>query len=86
MHGEIRCVAKVIGCGEKTIKRGLAELDYLSDDPTAGRVRRPGACPNWTLVFRPARRWISMKFAIGVSELGHFKYVNKLFNSVSSFL
>ncbi|OYW17482.1 MAG: hypothetical protein B7Z55_12450 [Planctomycetales bacterium 12-60-4] len=42
-HGGIRYIAKVIGCSEKTIERGLAELDQLADDPVAGRVRRPGA-------------------------------------------
>lgn len=42
-HGGIRYVAGVIGCIEKTIERGLAELDQLADDPAAGRVRRPGA-------------------------------------------
>lgn len=42
-HGGIRYIAKVIGCSEKTIERGLAELDQLADDPVAGRIRRPGA-------------------------------------------
>lgn len=42
-HGGIRYIARVIGCSEKTIERGLAELDQLADDPAAGRVRRPGA-------------------------------------------
>ena len=40
-HGGIRYIARVIGCSEKTIERGLAELDQLADDPAAGRVRRP---------------------------------------------
>lgn len=42
-HGGIRYVATVIGCSEKTIERGLVELDQLTDDPAAGRIRRPGA-------------------------------------------
>lgn len=42
-HGGIRYIASVIGCSEKTIERGLAELDQLADDPAAGRIRRPGA-------------------------------------------
>lgn len=42
-HGGIRYIAQVIGCSEKTIERGLAELDQLPEDPAAGRVRRPGA-------------------------------------------
>ena len=42
-HGGIRYIASVIGCSEKTIERGLKELDQLADDPAAGRIRRPGA-------------------------------------------
>ena len=42
-HGGIRYIARVIGCSEKTIERGLAELDNLADDPAAGRIRQPGA-------------------------------------------
>jgi hypothetical protein len=42
-HGGIRYIARVIGCSEKTIERGLAELNELADDPAAGRIRRPGA-------------------------------------------
>ncbi len=42
-HGGIRYIASVIGCSEKTIERGLAELDNLADDAAVGRVRRPGA-------------------------------------------
>jgi len=41
-HGGIRYVAGVLGCSERTIERGLIELDELPDDPAAGRVRRPG--------------------------------------------
>jgi hypothetical protein len=41
-HGGIEYVAKVFGCSQRTIERGLAELDKLPDDPAAGRVRRPG--------------------------------------------
>ena len=42
-HGGIRYIAGVIGCSEKTIERGMRELDQLADDPAAGRIRRPGA-------------------------------------------
>ncbi len=42
-HGGIRYIARVIGCSEKTIERGLAELGNLAEDPASGRVRRPGA-------------------------------------------
>lgn len=41
-HGGIRYVAGVLGCSERTIERGLAELEELPNDPAAGRVRRPG--------------------------------------------
>jgi hypothetical protein len=41
-HGGIRYVAGVLGCSERTIERGLAELDELPNDPAADRVRRPG--------------------------------------------
>lgn len=42
-HGGIRYIASVIGCSEKTVERGLAELDNLPNDPAAGRIRQPGA-------------------------------------------
>jgi hypothetical protein len=42
-HGGIEYVAMVFGCSQRTIERGLAELDKLPLDPAAGRVRRPGA-------------------------------------------
>lgn len=42
-HGGIRYIAAVIGCSEKTIERGMAELPQLAEDPAAGRIRRPGA-------------------------------------------
>jgi hypothetical protein len=41
-HGGIRYIAGVLGCSERTIERGLAELDELPHDPAAGRVRQPG--------------------------------------------
>ena len=41
-HGGIEYVAKVFGCSQRTIERGLAELDKLPHDPAAGRVRRIG--------------------------------------------
>ena len=42
-HGGIEYVAKVFECSQRTIERGLADLDKLPHDPAAGRVRRPGA-------------------------------------------
>jgi hypothetical protein len=42
-HGGIEYVAKVFGCSQRTIERGLADLDKLPHDPAAGRVRCPGA-------------------------------------------
>lgn len=42
-YGGITYIAGVLNCSEKTIERGIAELDQLADDPAAGRVRRPGA-------------------------------------------
>ena len=42
-HGGIEYVAKVFGCAQRTIERGLADLDKLPHDLAAGRVRRPGA-------------------------------------------
>jgi hypothetical protein len=36
-------LARLFGCGTRTIERGIAELDHLAEDPAAGRVRRPGA-------------------------------------------
>jgi len=42
-HGGIEYVASVFGCSQRTIERGLADLDKLPNDPAAGRVRRPGA-------------------------------------------
>jgi len=41
--GGITYIASVLGCSEKTIARGIAELDQLEEDPVAGRTRRPGA-------------------------------------------
>ena len=41
-HGGITYVAQVLGCSERTIERGLVELDNLPHDPAAGRIRRPG--------------------------------------------
>ena len=53
-HGGIEYVANLLGCATKTISRGIQELDFLADDPAAGRVRRPGAGRKKTS--RPARR------------------------------
>lgn len=41
-HGGIEYVAGILGCATRTISRGIQELDFLVDDPAAGRVRRPG--------------------------------------------
>ena len=42
-YGGIGYVADVLGCSRKTITRGINELDQLSNDPAAGRIRRSGA-------------------------------------------
>ena len=42
-YGGMTYIAKLLGCSAKTVERGVAELEQLSDDPAAGRVRRPGA-------------------------------------------
>jgi len=42
-YGSVKYVAEVLSCSQRTIERGLAELDELANDPAAGRVRRPGA-------------------------------------------
>ncbi len=41
-HGGIAYVAQFFNCSERTIGRGIAELDQLPHDPAAGRIRRPG--------------------------------------------
>ena len=42
-YGGIGSMAGVLGCSRKTITRGIDELDQLSNDPAAGRIRRSGA-------------------------------------------
>ena len=42
-YGGVKYVAEVLNCSQRTIERGLAELDDLANDPAGGRVRRPGA-------------------------------------------
>ena len=42
-YGGMTYIAKLLGCSAKTVERGVAELEQLSDDPAAGRVRRLGA-------------------------------------------
>ena len=42
-YGGMTYIAKLLGCSAKTVERGVAELEQLSDDPAAGRGRRPGA-------------------------------------------
>ena len=42
-RGGVPYLAGLLGCGTRTIERGIAELDHLADDPAAGRIRRPGA-------------------------------------------
>lgn len=41
-YGAITYLAEFFQCSERTIERGLEELDELPSDPAAGRVRRPG--------------------------------------------
>ena len=41
--GGIGYMADVLGCSRRTITRGIDELDQLSNDPAAGRLRRSGA-------------------------------------------
>jgi len=41
-YGAVTYLAEVFECSERTIERGLQELDELPNDPAAGRVRRPG--------------------------------------------
>jgi hypothetical protein len=57
--GGIRYIAGVLGCSEKTIERGMKELDQLADDPAAGRIRRPGAGRKKRLDLIPSRKRIS---------------------------
>ena len=42
-YGAITYIAKVLGCSTRTISRGMNELDLRPNDPSAGRVRCPGA-------------------------------------------
>ncbi len=42
-HGGITYISHLLNISESTISRGIDELDTLPDDPTEGRVRRPGA-------------------------------------------
>jgi hypothetical protein len=42
-RGGVPYLANLLGCGTRTIERGITELDHLADDPAAGRIRRPGA-------------------------------------------
>lgn len=47
-YGGITFIAKVLGCSEKTIERGIAELNLIAEsddatDPAANRIRREGA-------------------------------------------
>ena len=42
-YGGVKYVAEVLDCSRRTIERGLAELDDLTNDPAVGQVRRPGA-------------------------------------------
>jgi hypothetical protein len=40
-HGGICYLAALLGCSERTIRRGIAELARLPEPPD-GRIRRPG--------------------------------------------
>jgi hypothetical protein len=42
-YGGVTYIAEVLHCSRRTIERGLAELDDLTNDPAAGQTRRPGA-------------------------------------------
>jgi len=42
-RGGVPYVADLLGCGIRTIERGITELDSLAEDPAVGRIRRPGA-------------------------------------------
>jgi len=44
-HGGICYLAALLGCSERTIRRGIAELAHLPEPPD-GRVRRPGGEAN----------------------------------------
>lgn len=53
-QGGVAWICRVVGCSAHTVERGRAELDTISDDPAAGRIRRPGAGRKKRL--RPNRR------------------------------
>jgi hypothetical protein len=42
-HGGIEYLANVLGCDEKTIRRGKADIDQLPRDPSEGRIRKKRA-------------------------------------------
>ena len=43
-HGGIQYMAGILGCSERTLLRGIEELEELDGgDPAEGRVRREGA-------------------------------------------
>jgi hypothetical protein len=41
-HGGVAYVAELFGCDPDTIRRGLADVEQLPDDPADGRVRKKG--------------------------------------------
>jgi hypothetical protein len=42
-YGGVAYIARLFGCSRESIDHGIAELDYLDEDPVGGRIRRPGA-------------------------------------------
>lgn len=42
-RGGVPYISELLGCSTRTIERGIAELDQLTNDPAKGRTRRPGA-------------------------------------------
>lgn len=48
-HGGVAYLASVLGCSERTIRRGILDLDRLPSPPD-GRVRKKGAAANaWSI-------------------------------------
>lgn len=41
-HGGVDYIASLLGCDEKTIRRGRRDIEQLPEDPAAGRIRKKG--------------------------------------------
>lgn len=41
-HGGVEYISGVLGCDEKTIRRGRSDIEQLPEDEAAGRVRKKG--------------------------------------------